>query len=79
MTARPTTANLFRGRPEQLGHEIDLSTVDFDDVDQRDQGPGSGKLRRGCSTFWNPLRRARAGSPEEARRVHYASGISTIW
>ncbi|BBY28888.1 type I restriction endonuclease subunit R [Mycolicibacterium sediminis] len=61
---------------EQLQHEIDLSTVDFDYIAQHEQGSTSGKLAGGVPL--EPAKEAGTGSVKDAELVALAEVIEKI-
>jgi type I restriction enzyme R subunit len=61
---------------EQLGHEIDLSTVDFDYIAQHEQGTTSGKLAGGVPL--EPAKEAGTGSVHDPEMVALAEVIEKI-
>ena len=61
---------------EQLHHEIDLSTVDFDYIDQHEQGTTSGKLAGGIPL--EPAKEAGTGTVKDPEMVALAEVIEKI-
>lgn len=61
---------------EQLQHEIDLSTVDFDYIAQHEQGSTSGKLAGGVPL--EPAKEAGTGSVKDPEMVALAEVIEKI-
>ncbi|WP_445169893.1 type I restriction endonuclease subunit R [Mycolicibacterium sp. Dal123E01] len=61
---------------DQLRHEIDLSTVDFDYIAQHEQGTTSGKLAGGVSL--EPTKEAGTGSVKDPELVALAEVIEKI-